>query len=300
MRALKAALVVTLVHVTLLFLPPLPPLHKGSLWSYLLGYTAVFLMARGVGVWETPVTSWWSARPAGSRWLRGMATLAAIGVTGMLFREAVPETFARFSREEGVWEPVTLLAYAGSALLLYRASRRTQEADRRHLVLAAGGFALLVLEEIDYLGIFGGMIGRIDGIYVGSLHDLVGLGKAGLLPSIVAAMIGAAALVVVWRLFSAGYVQPRRLLAGARSMQGVWLLTGGAFLILALVEEAGLFGVHFGPPSPEELLEMLGALCLAAFALQLRADVLRGGAGEDRGGFGRYDTRLVDPLAAVR
>jgi len=34
---------------------------------------------------------------------------------------------------------------------------------------------LAMLEECDYLGIFGGVIGRIHGVYVGSPHDLATL-----------------------------------------------------------------------------------------------------------------------------
>jgi hypothetical protein len=45
-----------------------------------------------------------------------------------------------------------------------------------------------------------------------------------------------------------------------------------AFQALAAAEEVGLLGVSFGAPSPEELIEMLGALCMAGFTLEVLRD----------------------------
>jgi hypothetical protein len=140
------------------------------------------------------------------------------------------------------------------------------------------GFVFLTLEEVDYLGIFGGAIGRIDGVYVGSLHDLLQLAKAELLPEALAAAGAVAALVGIGYLWRTGYLQPARLVRVATSVQGLWLACAVAFQALAAAEEVGLLGVSFGAPSPEELIEMLGALCMAGFTLE----VLRDASGASR------------------
>jgi hypothetical protein len=148
------------------------------------------------------------------------------------------------------------------------------------------GFVFLTLEEIDYLGIFGGAIGRIDGIYVGSLHDLLQLAKAELLPEALAAAGAVAALVGIGYLWRTGYLQPARVVRVATSVQGVWLACAVAFQALAAAEEVGLLGVSFGSPSPEELIEMLGALCMAGFTLEVLRDA-SGASGASSGPRGR-------------
>jgi hypothetical protein len=269
----RAAVIVFAVHVTLLFFPPIPPLYKGSVWSYALGYLTVVLAVRAASAWGPRMTAWWSRAAALARWRQAMAALVVVAGVGWLLRAGLPETFARFSREEGAWEPITLLCYAAAALLLLRRARDVSEPSLgRHLRLVGAGFVFLTLEEVDYLGIFGGAIGRIDGIYVGSLHDLLQLAKAELLPEALAAAGAVAALVGIGYLWRTGYVQPVRLVRVATSVQGLWLACAVAFQALAAAEEVGLLGVSFGAPSPEELIEMLGALCMAGFTLEVLRD----------------------------
>jgi hypothetical protein len=286
----RAALIVFAVHVTLLFFPPIPPLYKGSMWSYVLGYLTVVLAVRAASAWGPRITAWWPREAALVRWRQTMATLVVVAGVGWLLRAGLPETFARFSREEGAWEPITLLCYAVAALLLLRRARDVSEPSLgRHLRLVGAGFVFLTLEEIDYLGIFGGAIGRIDGIYVGSLHDLLQLAKADLLPEALAAAGAAAALVGIGYLWRTGYLQPARLVRVATSVQGLWLACVVAFQALAAAEEVGLLGVSFGPPSPEELIEMLGALCTAGFTLEVlrEASGASGSSGASSGPRGR-------------
>lgn len=100
----------------------------------------------------------------------------------------------------------------GAAVTLIGLARRIPgREESRHLCFLGGLYALLALEEVDYLGIFGGLIGRIDGIYAGSPHDLIRLATEGLLPTEV--LLGAAGLLtaVGFLLWRAGFLQPRRL-----------------------------------------------------------------------------------------
>jgi hypothetical protein len=286
----RAPLIVFAVHVTLLFFPPIPPLHKGSMWSYMLGYLTVVLAVRAASAGGPRMTAWWSREAALVRWRQTMAALGVVAGVGWFLRAGLPETFARFSREEGAWEPITLFCYAAAALLLLHRARDVSEPSfGRHLRLVGVGFVFLTLEEIDYLGIFGGAIGRIDGIYVGSLHDLLLLAKAELLPEALAAAGAVAALVGIGYLWRTGYLQPTRLVRVAVSVQGLWLTCAVAFQALAAAEEVGLLGVSFGAPSPEELIEMLGALCMAGFTLEVLRDAsgASGASGASSGPRGR-------------
>ena len=271
MGIFRAAVAVFTVHVVLLFFPPLPPLWKGSVWSYVLGYLAVILAVRSFGSWAPLLTAWWGRRPGVVRWLQAMAVLAATAAFGFGVRSVSTDVFGRFSREEGVWEPINLLAYVASAILLFRAAKGLDERAGRHAKLIGGCFVFLTLEEIDYFGIFGGIIGRVDGHYVGTLHDVIMLVRDSLLPTPIAiALVSTVLLLFAW-LAVKGFVQPDRLLRVATSSQLLWLASGFVFLFVAASEEAALFGVRFGHPSPEEMIEMLGGLSLAGFALSVHA-----------------------------
>jgi len=271
---LRAAGLVYTIHLGLLFFPPLPPDVKGSLWDYVTGYLAVALGWVGVyhaGPW---LTDPWRAHP----WLRRIATLGGGAVLllllGLGLRALSPELFVRFSREEGAWEPMGLFLYGGTAILLFHAAKQAlTEVDRRFASLFAWGYALVAAEEVDYFGIFGGFIGRIDGVYTGSLHDLVQLGAEGLLSPLVGGVLAALALVAGGVLLRRGYLQPARLAGLVFSRSGLWLLAGATFVGAALLGEAQYIGL--GDPSAEELLELAGTLCLAAFGLDVTTRSLR-------------------------
>ena len=117
--------------------------------------------------------------------------------------------------------------YWAGALLVLSHVRSSDVLDRRPWLGVVGVYTLLGLEEIDYFGIFGGLIGRIEGVYAGSLHDLVRLFTEG---------------VLAWL---------------------TWALIG-----LALTA-AHLFGWVARPPTPEEAVELAGAVCVGVYALEL-------------------------------
>lgn len=203
-----------------------------------------------------------------------LAALTAAGTLAgtLAMREWAPGPFGRFSRETGLWEPLSLLCYWASALLVYRAIPADGEtADRRSWLLVAGGYAFLGFEEIDWFSIFGGLIGRIDGVYAGSLHDLIRLVAEGVLSPVGLAVVAAVLLtggILLWR---TGWVDPRFLTGLAARLEFAWFGVGFALLWIAASEEAHLFGWVARPPTPEEAVEMVGALCLAVYALELSA-----------------------------
>lgn len=267
----RAAFAIFGIHAILLFFPPLPPDVKGSLWDYVLAYSAVLLGALELARWAPILAARWS-RLSGTGRAGGVYGAAAmLLVLGWGMQDVLPGLFARFSREEGLWEPVNLLVYIGAALVLLASSGEGGRDRRKHLRLLGILYALLALEEVDYFGIFGGFIGRIDGVYVGFPHDLVRLWAEGLLPPGVAAALAVALLAVAAAAWRAGYFQPDRLVALLRPRTGRWLLPGALLVGFALAGEAHLFGLGLDRPMPEEVLELAGALFLGALALEVAA-----------------------------
>jgi hypothetical protein len=260
----------------LLFFPPIPPDVRGSLWSYLASTAAVILGALEIRALTPALVARWARVREERRWIASLAI--AVGLLGFAFvlRAAAPDLFDRYSREEGVWEPITLFCYLGSLLLLWRTGSGLSGAPRKHLRLVAGAYALLVLEEVDYSGIFGGLIGPIEGVDVGgALHELLIVylfyrALAVLQPWLVAVVLAVAA----WGLWWTGYLQPRVWFQTIASSRIVWVVLGLGFLFAAAAEESGLLGIRFGRPSPEEAIELAGAVCFAVFALQTAAHAM--------------------------
>ena len=58
----------------------------------------------------------------------------------------------------------------------------------------------------------------------------------------------------------------------ARGGEFVWFVAGFACLWIAASEEAHLFGWFAREPTPEEAVELVGALCLGLYALELVAE----------------------------
>lgn len=270
----KAAVGFLVVHALLLFLPPLPPQVKGSLWSYTLGHVAVILAVVELRAHAPAVARYWGELLRSRRVLLGVGAAMGTLLLGLVVRWRMPEIFGRWSREEGIWEPLTLIVYLTSALLVVAAARERPLPERRHLHLFAAGYVLLSLEEIDYFGIFGHLIGRVDGVYVGSPHDLIALAVDGLLALWIVVLAAALLAVAVGFCLRSGYLQPAHFARTIFSLHGLWLLASFLFFALAQVEDTGVFYL-FGPPRIEELLELVASLFLLGFAADLAGSTVR-------------------------
>src|SRR5688572_2261065 len=111
------------LHTVLLFLPPIPPTHQGSSApGYALSLVVVTLLVIEIARQAEALVEWW--RYAASARLRAAVGGIILGVVGgaLAFRRVMPQAFARFSREEGLWEPLTLTCFLGGAVLLWRAT----------------------------------------------------------------------------------------------------------------------------------------------------------------------------------
>lgn len=266
------ALLLLVTLIGLVMAPPVPERYGGGFWLWLSGYTAVLLLLRDTWRHADGIRGWWTAKaPARRTALAAVAVVATLAGT-LALREWAPVPFGKLSREQGLWEPLSLLLYWGAMLLVYRAIPPPAEApDRRPWLAVAGGYAFLGFEEIDWFSLFGGLIGRIEGVYAGSLHDLIRLLAEGVLSPVGFAVVVAVLLLAGILLWRTGWLDPRFLARLARGPEFAWFVIGFALLWIAASEEAHLFGWVARPPTPEEALELVGALCLGVYALELVA-----------------------------
>jgi hypothetical protein len=262
------------LHVVLLFLPPLPPIHQGSsVPGYALSLVVTALIAIEIAR-QAPasIAGWRGAASAGLR--ASVAALLAAGLgLALAFRWTAPVLYERFSREEGLWEPLTVTCYLAGAILLWRAASAGPGGIRPHHAhkpwrLMAVVYIWLALEEVDYFGIFGGLFGRIGGVYAGSLHDVIRLTSFGLVSVVVWGILIAVGLLGAAILWRHGYLDPAWTVARLTDPRIVWALAGLVLLLIAALSDAEAFGWTFAQPSPEEVLELAGSAFLAVYALE--------------------------------
>ncbi|MBT8080604.1 MAG: hypothetical protein KJO31_18635 [Gammaproteobacteria bacterium] len=275
-RSLSVAIAVFALHVGLLFLPPIPPDIRGSLWSHLLVLVFLIASAMAVSGCYTTILSAWLANSAGRRLLIIVATLAVAGFVGVVIYSLAQPLFVRFSAEEGVWEPLSTVAYLAAGILLLKTAWRFADMVlRRHLIFYSALYFFLFLEEINYLEIFGGMLPRVDGLYLGAVHDVVNLWAKGAIPPMVLGLMTSAALLLAIALWRLKFLQPARLLRDIGVFGGACLVAGVSLIAVALGIEAHYVPWPAGVQKPEELVELTGAICLLAFALEIAAGYYR-------------------------
>ncbi|MGQ4808308.1 hypothetical protein NKDENANG_01689 [Candidatus Entotheonellaceae bacterium PAL068K] len=172
---------------------------------------------------------------------RVLITAVPLALAGLLqlFYWLAPLYVYTLSSEWGLIEPLTFWLYwvaAWSALSLARL-RQAQGQEAKPYVLVAVLCGIAVLEECDYLGLFGGSIGRIHGMYVGAIHDLFTLWyRTGHDLRWPLAGIGGSLALASW-LWHRGYLSGsflRRELGSATSLP---VLVGAGLLVLAQISD---------------------------------------------------------------
>jgi hypothetical protein len=270
----RLALVLLVLLIALMLGPQIPDRLGGNLWLWAAGYGAVALLLRESWREAGRIRAWWSGMGRGRRSALGVFAVLATLLGTLAMRAWAPGPFGKFSREDGLWEPLCLLLYWGSAVVIHRTIPKPADggAGPRPWHAVAGAYAFLGFEEIDWFSIFGGLIGRVQGVYAGSLHDVIRLVAEGVLSPVGLAAVATILGLVAILLWKTGWIDPRLLGRLARSGEFGWFVTGFAFLWIAASEEAHLFGWIARPPTPEEAIELVGALCLGLYALELAAE----------------------------
>ncbi len=176
------------------------------------------------------------------RWFRRLAALAVpLGLAALLRgMDGFEPLYVRsLAREWGLIEPFTFGLYwlAIWVTVSWARLRAAQGQEAKPYDAMAVLWGLAVLEECDYLGIVGGIVGHIDGVYVGALHDLAGLWyHTGRNPwwGGGAVVLGCLLLAWVWR---HGYCSGAFLQRELWSATTIPVLCGVILLLLAQLSE---------------------------------------------------------------
>ena len=118
-RRLALALLVLLV--ALMLAPRIPDRFGGNLWLGVAGYGAVALLLRETWREARTIRAWWTGMRRGRRSALGTVVVVATLLGALAMRTWAPGPFGKFSRENGLWEPLSLLLYWGSAVVIHRA-----------------------------------------------------------------------------------------------------------------------------------------------------------------------------------
>jgi hypothetical protein len=273
-RAGRWGLALLALHLALLLLPPIPPFHNGSsMPGFALSLAVAALLA--VEVWHraTALIAAWRRWATPRRRALVVALALAVVAFALAFRATATPLFGRFSREEGLWEPLTLVCCLAGAIFLWRASATLDPDERKPWRLLAAFYVWLAAEELDYFGIFGELIHYIRGEYAGALHDVIRLTAVGIMGPAAWAVLLAVLTVLALVLWRAGYLRPAWIAERIADPRLGWAIAGFALLWSAAAEEAHLFGWTMAVPTPEEAIELAGALLLAVYALEEAATI---------------------------
>ena len=272
----RIAAVLFLAHVALLFLPPIPPITRGSLLSH--GLAFAFFIAGGfaVAARHDVLLNAWGRHSSHQRLLRVIGAAALLGTAGAIVYTFAPGLFERFSAEEGVWEPLGTLCYLAAAILLYKTAQlRPGKQLRRHLLFMTGLYAFLFLEEINYFEIIGGILPRIGGEYIGAAHNVIDLWASGVISPGVAAALTLIAALLAFELWWIGLFQPGTILSDQRYPRFLFVQFGVGAIAVAIGIETGAIGWREGVQKPEELFEAIGAVFLLAYGLDIASAALQ-------------------------
>lgn len=213
---------------------------------------------------------WFAAFRPRDQYLLAFAAPLVAAFLLIALHTAAPAYVKSLAREYGLIEPFTFALYwlATWSTLSWMRWRRARDMEHKPYQALTVVCAILLLEECDYLGIFGGIIGRIEGVYVGTLHDLVTLWyRTGANPLWAACAIVVIVAAGIW-LWRRGYGSRNFVRNEGWSMTSLPLIYGVALLVLAQLADIDR---HIFDRAPalfcrvcEETLEMFFALSLVA------------------------------------
>jgi hypothetical protein len=240
-------------------------LHKNRGFGTILSHAAVGLLALGCFLerhrWLEAAARWSPIRAVLILSLVGASVLAALEVLARMS----PAYVRLLLWESGPVEPLTVAWYLISAWIaaVHAEFLRSRGAEYRPYRLVVVACIMLALEELDYFGIFGNLLGRIEGTYIGAPHDLLKLVPAHPALGVALAGLGVGGAVVLrrWGFLTAAFIRREAL-----DLTSGPIYLAGVFLVIAQLDDlhspsVGVFR-KFLTYRVEEPLELLGALWL--------------------------------------
>ncbi len=193
--------------------------------------------------------------------------LALFSLIGLLYVNT-PLYLQSILREHGLAEPFTLFLYMMAVIIgteHFKALREKGLSYRPYKLLAIL-YTVLMFEECDWLGLFGAIFGRINGAYLGSIHDIANVMYKNQQNSAIGIFVASAAIVLLIMLWKKKYLTAdflkRELAAPSTILIYLWFImnvTAGVYDINGnLLYEFRNNVCAF----PEEALELAGALFL--------------------------------------
>lgn len=208
---------------------------------------------------------------AAARWspIRVVLTFGLVGASVLAALEILVWVSPAYVRlllwESGPVEPFTAVLFVISAWIasVHAGFLRSRGAEYRPYRLVMVACIMLLPEELDYFGIFGNLLGRIEGTYIGAPHDLLKLvpSHPALGVALGGSVIGLA--LVLWR---SGFLSGSFIRREALDVTSGPLYVAGVFLVVAQLDD-----LHIAPVAAlsaifkyrvEEPLELLGALSI--------------------------------------
>lgn len=209
---------------------------------------------------------WLEAAASWSR-ARLVLTFALVGASFLVAIQILAWVSPRYVRvllwESGPIEPFDAILFLISAWIasVHAAFLRSRGAEYRPYRLVMVACIALVLEEVDYFGIFGNLLGRIDGTYIGAPHDLLKLVPDHPVLGVALGGLVIGVLVALWR---SGILTGSFIRRAALDVTSGPLYVGGVFLALAQADDLHIRSVaalsQIFNYRVEEPLELLGAM----------------------------------------
>jgi hypothetical protein len=251
----------------------------GTVTAHAGALLVLFGLLRHAPRWLSAVVAWSPARLAVSLSAATVAPLAALGMVA-----AVWPAYARaLMREWGLTEAGEVALYLIAAWLAARhaAMLEARAADHRPYRLLSALCVALAVEEMDWFGIPGAVLGRIGEakVYLGSSHDLL---KVAWHYPRVAPLLAVSGLAMLWLVWRRGYLTLAFLRREALDLTTLPLYGALAAQVLAqaldvddalLTSRYWIFRLRL-----EEPLELVAGLLLASgLLLKYRRDWLAAG-----------------------
>jgi len=218
--------------------------------------------------WLTAVAGWTPARRRAMLTVTTVAPLVMLAVIGLLW----PRYARALMREWGLIEPFQAMLYLTAAWIAARhaALLGSPAADSRPYRLLAFMCVILAIEEMDWFGIPGALLGRLGPahVYVGSAHDLLKLTWHYHWVTLPLVSAVAVSLWTIWRwgYLTVGFI--RREVADVTTLPLYGALAAQVLAQMLDVDDTRLSTRHPAFRLPlEEPLELLAGLLLVSGVL---------------------------------
>ena len=195
-----------------------------------------------------------------------IAALSALFSLFFFLYIMAPAYLQSISREHGLVEPLNIFLYFIIAITgtEHFKAIREKNLNYRPYKLLAIIYTALMFEECDWLGIFGAVFGRIDGVYLGAIHDIANLLYKNQHRNIIGFFIVIVIITLLITLWRKRYLTADFLKRELADFSTIYIYIWFILNVLAGIYDIdGNLLIKFNVPGfPEEALELSGTFFL--------------------------------------